>query len=164
VCDTKGFDVHVFKEIAEIGPGLSVTVDLSVYFASLTEPVNVIMTTDEKQFDVQLVPILGELIRPTKIERDAFAEEMQRADQEATFVMRGAGSKDENSARVYEVANLYRVRGGGPVELSLFGEVGLDKRVFVVIAEGGKGSVRSTDGELAKELASYLSQKLQEEQ
>jgi AP-3 complex subunit beta len=163
VCDTKGFDVHVFKEIAEIGPGLSVTVDLSVYFASLTEPVNVIMTTDEKQFEVQLVPILGELIRPTKIEREAFAEEMLRADQEATFVMQGAGSKDENSARVYEVANLYRVRGGGRVELSLFGEVGLDKRVFVVIAEGGKGTVRSTDGDLANGLASYLSQSLQEQ-
>ncbi len=164
VCDTKGFDVHPFKEIAEIAPGVSVTVDLAVQFVSITDPVDVVMTTDEKQFDVRLVPIVGELIRPSKIEREAFTDELQRAEHEETFAVASPGSKDEVAGQVLEVANLYRVRGGGKEELSLFGEVGLDKRVFVVISDGAKGKVRSNDADLAREVASYLTKALKDEE
>ncbi len=164
ISDTKGSDVHVFKEIAEIAPQQTVTVDISVHFIDALSAVEVVMSTDDVQIPLKLLPLAGELLRPSKVSHAIFLEEQARVEHEARFKFEANVEKDELASKVVEVANLFRVKGGADDELYYFGEFGVNEKVFVVLSlKSGSGKIRSSGiGSFHNDLATYLEEKLRE--
>jgi hypothetical protein len=161
ISDTKGFDVHVFTQIAEIAARQSVTVDISVFFADAVSAVELVMSTDDAQFPLKLEPVVGELFRPTKVDWVTFTEDQSRAEHESVFKIGDKSKDDDIASIVIDVANLFRVRGGSDDEIFYFGEFGLDARVYVQISRSAAtGRVRSNDGKIHTALANYLAKHL----
>jgi AP-3 complex subunit beta len=159
VCDTKGFDIHPFAQIAEIGPGICVTVDMAVHFSSLTEPVQFQMEADEKQFTVSVAPVVGEIIRPCVITLDAFVEESGRVEGEGVaFACLAENVEDEEAvvSKMSDVANVFRVKGTAEKEWFFFGELMVDSRVYVSINTAEGGTVKCTDDSLTELLGNYF--------
>ena len=159
ISDTKGVDMHPFPQIAEIAPGTTVTVDVSIHFASASEPVQFQMGTDDRHFEVKVSPVVGELLRPVVLAVDAFEEETGRIGASANFTLPAESSekKEEESAeqsaagdelvdeeksltaKLIDCVNVFRIKGTD--RLLFCGVLGVDTRVYIEVNDDKSGGV-----------------------
>lgn len=137
--------VQPFDEIAELGPGAAVEVNVHVDFGGSLDAVRFDIETDRGTFAVQLAPGAGELYRPSLVSHDDFERERARAGgmgETSEAVAVDAGRRHEVAQRVANAASLAALPsfeeggGGGGARLHRFAakKMADDSDLFVEVA------------------------------